>query len=133
MASRPVVVVHGDSDQGKTASNWRRLLTASGFDATNLHVSEYVSLSNEVTIKDIAEGFDRSLKIQAGLSKDEEFDAIVHSTGMLVIRSWLTTYVSRAARLKHLIGLAPATFGSPMAHKGRSLLGGIFKGTSGTP
>jgi hypothetical protein len=129
MASRPVVIVHGYSDQGRSASNWCRLLTASGFDATNLHVSEYVSLSNEVTIKDIAEGFDRSLKIQAGLSKDEEFDAIVHSTGMLVIRSWLTTYASRAARLKHLVGLAPATFGSPMAHKGRSLLGGIFKGT----
>jgi len=129
MASRPVVIVHGYSDEGKSASNWCRLLTASGVDATNVHVSEYVSLSNEVTIKDIAEGFDRSLKIQAGLNKDEEFDAIVHSTGMLVIRSWLTTYASRAARLKHLVGLAPATFGSPMAHKGRSLLGGIFKGT----
>jgi len=129
MASRPVVIVHGYSDQGKTASNWCRLLTQAGFDATNIHVSEYVSLSNEVTIKDIAEGFDRGLRIQAGLSKDEEFDAIVHSTGMLVIRAWLTTYASRAARLKHLVGLAPATFGSPMAHKGRSLLGGIFKGT----
>jgi hypothetical protein len=129
MASRPVVIVHGYSDQGKTASNWCRLLTQAGFDATNIHVSEYVSLSNEVTIKDIAEGLDRGLRIQAGLSKDEEFDAIVHSTGMLVIRAWLTTYASRAARLKHLVGLAPATFGSPMAHKGRSLLGGIFKGT----
>jgi hypothetical protein len=129
MASRPVVIVHGYSDQGKTASNWCRRLTQSGFDASNIHVSEYVSLSNEITIKDIAEGFDRSLRIQAGLNKDEEFDAIVHSTGMLVIRAWLTTYASRAARLKHLVGLAPATFGSPMAHKGRSLLGGIFKGT----
>jgi hypothetical protein len=126
---RPIVIVHGYSDKGKSAAEWCRLLTAAGYDATSIHVSEYVSLSNEVTIKDIAEGFDRSLRIRAGLGTDEEFDAIVHSTGILVIRSWLTTYASRAARLKHLIGLAPATFGSPMAHKGRSLLGGIFKGS----
>ena len=30
--------------------------------------------------------------------------------------------------LKHLIALAPATFGSPLAAQGRSLLGAIFKG-----
>jgi hypothetical protein len=126
---RPVVIVHGYSDKGKSALNWHNLLCEAGYGATDIHVSEYVSLSNEVTIKDIAEGFDRSLRIRAGLKTNEEFDAIVHSTGMLVIRAWLTTYASRAARLKHLIGLAPATFGSPMAHKGRSVLGGIFKGT----
>ena len=126
---RPVVILHGYSDEGQSAAQWCRALTAAGYEATNLHVTEYVSLSNEVTIKDIAEGFDRSLKIRAGLKDGEEFDAIVHSTGMLVIRAWLTTYASRARRLKHLIGLAPATFGSPMAHKGRSLLGGIFKGS----
>jgi hypothetical protein len=129
MAHRPIVIVHGYSDEGKTASNWCRKLEAFGYDATTIHVSEYVSLSNEVTIKDIAEGFDRSLRIRAGLKDNEEFDAIVHSTGMLVIRAWLTTYASRASRVKHLVGLAPATFGSPMAHKGRSLLGGIFKGS----
>jgi len=47
---------------------------------------------------------------------------------MLVIRSWLTTYAARRSRLKRLIGLAPATFGSPLAHTGRSTLGAIFKG-----
>ena len=127
--TRPIVIVHGYSDEGKSAARWCRALQAAGYDATTVHVTEYVSLSNEVTIKDIAEGFDRSLKIRAGLNSGEEFDAIVHSTGMLVIRAWLTTYASRARRLKHLIGLAPATFGSPLAHKGRSLLGGIFRGS----
>ena len=47
---------------------------------------------------------------------------------MLVLRSWLTNYGARRARLKHLIGLAPATLGSPLAHKGRGILGSIFKG-----
>lgn len=130
VAGRPLVIVHGYSDKGGSAGAWCRLLSArlTNEDIRDLHVADYVSLSNEITIKDIAEGFDRALRIQAGLTAGEEFDAIVHSTGMLVVRAWLTTYAARTRRLKHLIGLAPATFGSPMAHKGRSFLGGIFKG-----
>ncbi|HEY6090112.1 MAG TPA: hypothetical protein VD771_10030, partial [Gemmatimonadaceae bacterium] len=98
------------------------------YDVAAIHTCSYRSLTNEVTIKDIAEAFDRALRIRAGLSEDQPFDAIVHSTGMLVIRSWLTAYAGRRDRLKHLIGLAPATFGSPLAHKGRSWLGALFKG-----
>jgi hypothetical protein len=74
------------------------------------------------------------LRIQPGLDQGQEFDAVVHSTGMLVIRSWLTNYGIPAAnndrlkRLKHLVGLAPATWGSPQAHKGRTWLGALVKG-----
>ena len=128
MPRLPIVLVHGYSDMGASFRAWRDLLQARGYDATTIHIGNYVSLSNEVTIKDIAEGFDRALRERAGLKPDEPFDAIVHSTGMLVVREWLVAYASRNERLKHLIGLAPATFGSPMAHKGRSWLGAIFKG-----
>jgi hypothetical protein len=44
---------------------------------------------------------------------------------MLVLRSWLTMYRKRLDRVKGLIGLAPATFGSPVARMGRSWLGAI--------
>ncbi len=129
MAGRlPIVLVHGYSDKGASFQRWREVLQANGYTPTTIHLANYVSLSNEITIKDIAEGFDRALRERAGLSAQEPFDAIVHSTGMLVVREWLTTYAGRSERLKHLIGLAPATFGSPMAHKGRSWLGAIFKG-----
>jgi pimeloyl-ACP methyl ester carboxylesterase len=128
VAQNPVVLVHGYSDQGESFRTWKQALKDTGFDVSTVHTCSYRSLTNEVTIKDIAEGFDRALRIQAGLNQDEPFDAIVHSTGMLVIRSWLTTYPKRHRRLKRLIGLAPATFGSPLAHKGRSWLGAIFKG-----
>ncbi len=128
MPRLPIVLVHGYSDMGASFRTWRDLLQARGYDATTIHIGNYVSLSNEVTIKDIAEGFDRALRERAGLKPDEPFDAIVHSTGMLVVREWLVAYASRNERLKHLVGLAPATFGSPMAHKGRSWLGAIFKG-----
>jgi hypothetical protein len=129
MAARlPIVLVHGYSDKGVSFARWQQVLQANGYTATAIHLANYVSLSNEITIKDIAEGFDRALRERVGLGAQEPFDAIVHSTGMLVIREWLTTYAGRNERLKHLIGLAPATFGSPMAHKGRSWLGAMFKG-----
>ena len=128
MARNPLVLIHGYSDEGASFRAWERILEERGYDVAMIHACTYRSLTNEVTIKDIAEGFDRALRIRSGLDADEPFDAIVHSTGMLVIRAWLTVYAGRRDRLKHLIGLAPATFGSPLAHKGRSWLGALFKG-----
>jgi hypothetical protein len=134
---RPIVLIHGYSDKGESFTRWCHILTDAGYDATTIHLGNYVSLSNEITIKDIAEGLDRALRNSA-LKDGQPFDAIVHSTGMLVIREWLAGTIGtsdrpelaqeRQSRLKHLIGLAPATFGSPMAHKGRSWLGAMFKG-----
>ena len=124
----PIVLIHGYSDQGDSFKKWQKELSNRGYDTTTISICSYVTLSNEVTIKDIGEGFNRALGLQAGLMNDEPFDAIVHSTGMLVIRSWLVNYPGRLDRLKRLIGLAPATYGSPLAHKGRSWLGAIFKG-----
>jgi hypothetical protein len=131
MANRAVVLIHGYSDEGGSFDLWKEALVQQGYPTTDLSVCSYETLTNELTIKDIAEGFDRALAIKAGLDKGEPFDAIVHSTGMLVVRSWLTAYSTsdpRRNRLKHLVGLAPATWGSPLAHKGRSLIGSIFKG-----
>ncbi len=137
MATHPVVLVHGYSDKGQSFKGWRTLLAAAGYDARTIHVGNYVSLSNEVSLKDIAEGFDRALR-ETGLKDTAPFDALVHSTGMLVVREWLAgtsgaagnprLAAKRQGRLKRLVGLAPATFGSPMAHKGRSWLGAMFKG-----
>jgi len=125
MSKRPIVLVHGYSDRGESFATWARALADRGHET---RTCSYETLVNEITIKDIAEGFDRALREQAGLSGDEPFDAIVHSTGMLVLRAWLTSYDRRRDRVRHLVGLAPATFGSPLAHKGRSWVGAIFKG-----
>lgn len=47
---------------------------------------------------------------------------------MLVLRTCAVLYPESRHRLKHLVGLAPASFGSPIAHKGRSYLGRAIKG-----
>ena len=86
------------------------------------------------TIADISEGLQRAISLTK-LNSLEEFDAIVHSTGMLVVRAWLAHQKiapgenQRLKRLNHLIGLAPATWGSPQAHKGRTWLGALVKGS----
>ena len=128
MARRPIILIHGYSSSGEAFGAWREKLQERGYDERDLHVLSYKSLTNEVTIDDLAEGFDRALRVQAGLDSGEDFDAVVHSTGMLVLRAWLTKFSARRERLRHLVALAPATFGSPLAHKGRGWLGGVFAG-----
>jgi pimeloyl-ACP methyl ester carboxylesterase len=128
MSRLPIVVLHGYSDRASSFHGWRAILREMGYDARSIHLGDYVSQSNEITIKDIAEGFDRALREEAGLDAEEPFDALVHSTGGLVIREWLVTYGSRRKRLKRLVALAPANFGSPLAHRGQSWLASAFKG-----
>ena len=125
MPQNPVILVHGYSDQGPSFKPWADQLASHGYPGT-YHTCTYRSLVNHLTIKDIAEGFERALSAKIG--PDQPFDAIVHSTGMLVIRSWLIANKTRLRRLKRLIGLAPATFGSPLAQPGRSFIGALVRG-----
>jgi hypothetical protein len=134
------LLVHGYSATGKEFENWKAALTAlGGVEVATVEIGNYVTLNNEITIKDLGEAFDRALRLTPWStgSKDDlwTFDAIVHSTGMLVVRQWLTSDPfprsdprSRVRRLKHLVGLAPATFGSPQGSEGRSWLGALVKG-----
>ena len=132
--ARPLVLIHGYSAEGKDMENLKQALVARGIESQDINICNYVSLNNEVTIKDIAEGLDRAFrKHEVFGNETQEFDAIVHSTGMLVLRAWLANAGPpatnpRLKRLKHLVGLAPATWGSPQAHKGRTWLGAMVKG-----
>jgi hypothetical protein len=133
--SRPLLLIHGYSADGLDFKPLAAALAEElKLQPIEINIGNYVSLNNEITIKDIAEGLDRAFSHQPALKDAPEFDAIVHSTGILVIRSWLTNYGvtlasnKRLAQLKHLIGVAPATWGSPQAHKGRTWLGALVKG-----
>src|ERR1700739_251523 len=126
--SRDGVPIHGYSDRGASFRTWRdKLRGDASHDTKTIGIGNYQSLTDEVTIKDLADGLDRAL---GGRFRNDtqEFDAIVHSTGMLVLREWFIRDRRRLKRLKHLVALAPATFGSPLARQGRSWLGAIFKG-----
>lgn len=133
MPERPIVLLHGYSDHGESFETWRDKLEAAGHVVKDIFIASYVSKTNEVTVPDIGEAFDRALRHELESNprnpkEFEAFDVIVHSTGMLVLREWMIRDLARLSRVKHIIGLAPATWGSPLAHKGRSWLGAVFKG-----
>src|SRR6202167_3515451 len=134
-----VFLIHGYSANWKDLLQWKEALADAGIATESINVGNYVTLNNEVTIKDLGTAFDRALRkspfAQNIPGNAWTFDAVVHSTGMLVLREWLTNDPfhrddprSRVRRLKHLVGLAPATFGSPQAKQGRSWLGALVKG-----
>jgi hypothetical protein len=54
---RPIVIVHGYSDKGESFQVWKDILTQQlGYNADEVHVCSYRSLTNEISINDIAEG-----------------------------------------------------------------------------
>jgi pimeloyl-ACP methyl ester carboxylesterase len=135
--ARPLLLIHGYSADGAAMIPLQQALTGAltdlGVPVVDMNIGNYVSLNNEITIKDLGEALERAIQ-QSKLKDTEEFDAIVHSTGILVVRAWLSNHPStigsnaRLRRLKHLIGVAPATWGSPQASQGRTFLGAMVKG-----
>jgi len=60
--SRPIVLIHGYSAEGLDFKRICEELEARKIPAIDINVANYVSLNNEITIKDIAEGLDRALR-----------------------------------------------------------------------
>jgi len=85
---RPLLLIHGYSATGLDFTSLYWALADRNIEVKLLNVGNYISLNNEVTIEDISEGLQRAIELTE-LNNWEEFDAIVHSTGMLVVRAWL--------------------------------------------
>lgn len=126
--SSPVLLVHGYSDSGAAFGPWRERLHGLGFDSRILRVANWRSLSDELTLSDLAEGFERALRARNDLSAEAPLRIVAHSAGALVVRAWLAAHPARRQQVTHFVGLGPAHFGSPLAHKGRSFAGMVAKG-----
>lgn len=75
MAKRPTVLIHGYSASSKSFDRWKELLLEWGWKPVDIHVANYVSLTDEVSIVDLAKAFDEALSLQPGLDDGEPFDA----------------------------------------------------------
>ncbi len=128
-----LVILHGWSDSAASFKRLGQKLVALGVapQVVNVRLGDYVTLDDDVTYADLTRAMMRAWQNEPAL-KDAapgSVDAVVHSTGGLVIRDWMTTYFTPAScPLKRILMLAPANFGSPLAHKGRSFVGRIVKG-----
>jgi hypothetical protein len=97
-----------------------------------LWLGDYISLDDDVRIPDVAKQLHNIVQERLGNGTlQRPFDMIVHSTGGLVAREWLTTYYAdqpQQVPVRRLLMLAPANYGSKLASMGQSLLGRVIKG-----
>ncbi|MYF89403.1 MAG: hypothetical protein F4186_08665, partial [Boseongicola sp. SB0676_bin_33] len=134
MSDRTIVILHGWSDISSSFAPLARLLRAKlgGREIAIVHLADYITMEDEVRFDDLVSAMERAWRDNDLPTGRGGVDAIVHSTGALVMRDWLQrNYEPRDAPIKNLVMLAPANFGSPLAHKGRSLPGRIWKGFIG--
>lgn len=130
--TKQVLIVHGWSDTSTSFRSLARFLAAHGYTPVNLWLGDYISCDDDVRIEDVGKRMGELIDqmIAAGeLAKP--FDMIVHSTGGLVARQWLTAHYqgrSEECPMKRLVMLAPANFGSKLAATGKSFLGRVVKG-----
>jgi pimeloyl-ACP methyl ester carboxylesterase len=127
-----VVIIHGWSDTSRSFHSLADFLSATGRVVSPLWLGDYISLDDDVRIPDVAKQLNVVLQERIGNGTlQTPFDVVVHSTGGLVVREWLTTqYADHPERIpvRRLLMLAPANYGSKLASMGQSLLGRVIKG-----
>ena len=124
---KPIVLIHGYSSESPTAdpasvSNIygdlpRRLRES--YDVVEVDLSRYVSLNDSVSIADIARALNRVLLEQHPALLADGFHVVIHSTGALVIRTWIRLFSSRPSPVRNLVYLAGANLGSGWASIGQ--------------
>lgn len=126
-----MVIIHGWSDGSRSFTKLAKFLreTRADDDVVDLYLGDYISMDDQVTFDDVRAAMQRAW-LDTGLpTAPRSVDVVVHSTGALVVRYWMTHFYTPAKNPIHrFLMLAPANFGSPLAHKGRSFVGRVVKG-----
>lgn len=130
MNEAPIVILHGWSDQAKSFDRLGRLMREQLHrQVEEIFLVDWLSLDDEVTYADLSEALQRAWKAKGLPTAPQSVDVVIHSTGALVIRDWMTRFYEPEKNPVHrFLMLAPANFGSPLAHKGRAFYGRIIKG-----
>ncbi len=125
-----IVLLHGWSDHSESFKPLVGKLAGLGLaDIVPIYLGDYVSMDDDVTFDDIVQAMQAAWRKANLPTTPRSVDVIVHSTGALVIRHWMTScFTPETNPVRRLLMLAPANFGSHLAHKGVSFLGRIAKG-----
>lgn len=132
-----VFLIHGWSVTETTTYQALHLKLAEyEFELQEIFLGRYVTLENEVEIRDIAKALHKALHEKLNGDWSIPFHIITHSTGALVTREWIVKFykkdISRLKPLKNVVFLAGPHFGSRLAHHGRSMLShALYLGATG--
>ena len=124
-----IVIIHGWSDSADSFKPLARWLAREGLARSirEIRLGDNITLDDDVNFTDLSTALEKAGKDADLPRRERSVDVIVHSTGALVIRDWMAG-LQRANPVRRLLMLAPANFGSPLAHTGRSIIGRVFKG-----
>ncbi|MDX1536467.1 MAG: alpha/beta hydrolase [Arsukibacterium sp.] len=126
----PVIILHGWSDNSRSFAAISKFIKQLPNKKTvHLHLGDWLSMHDDVTYTDLATAMQRAWHEMGLPTGDRTVDLVVHSTGSLVARQWLTQFYTASHNpVKRFVMMAPANFGSHLAHKGRSFFGRAVKG-----
>lgn len=133
------VIIHGWSDCSDSFVDIKNYLIDQGLgDVDTIYYADYESREDNLTFDDVVHGLNARFLHEGFVDADGkgkvDLNVIVHSTGGLVVRHWISRYYLQGGAklgdcpIKKIVMLAPANFGSPLAHRGKSFLGELFKG-----
>ena len=129
--AKKMLIVHGYSDGSVSFTKLGDYFAEQGFYAKDdIFYVDYASMDDEATFKDYADKLDDDFN---KLFNGERIDVACHSTGALVVRTWLVLRRETQKALgrpldcpvEHLLMFAPANFGSDLAKLGQSFLGKV--------
>ncbi len=130
------LIIHGWSDTSSSFTHIKDFLAENDISPVEkIYFGDYKSQEDSLTFYDVADGLN-SRMIEKGFidpdgSKNVDLNVIVHSTGGPVIRHWIWRYYLQNQNrmdkcpVNRLVMLAPANFGSPLAHLGKSFPGSL--------
>src|SRR5947209_4305653 len=88
-----VAIVHGWSDTSKSFWKLRDFLTGHGYQTTQIWLGDYVSMDDDVRVEDVGKRMESVIRTAIATNQlTVPFDLIVHSTGGLVAREWLSRF-----------------------------------------
>lgn len=136
MENTYTLIIHGWSDCSGSFVKMKKRFEERGIgNVESILYADYQSREDNITFNDIIDGLNQQLinlgLIQSDGKSDFDLNIVVHSTGGLVIRHWIWRYYNERIEecpVKRIVMLAPANFGSPLAHRGKSFLGRLVKG-----
>ncbi len=138
-----IIFIHGysESSLGAYFDFPGRVSTATGVPVTEIYLSAFDSLDNDVSIGDLADALELRIAVLESKGVAIAKSAVIaHSTGALVARRWMVDRVLRNRARKivppapgslalpsHFVSMAGANHGSTLAQSGQSWLGYIQK------